>query len=149
MPLTIVRWDATLRCAPHILALSFQMKSSFTKENIYELITSLSGYENIEITEKGVAYDLVLSANGKSVCITWPYELGEVFLAYIEGSTTIFEDWFECMEEDEVNDFIEYIDTVTKRYLFNETRIKEKGLLLKNHELQYQSKEGWLNVLHP
>ena len=125
------------------------MKESFTKENIYSLISNLKGFERVNIIEKDVAYKLVVSSINKSVSITWPYELGEVFLDYIEDEIIIFQDWFDCLDSDEVKDFINYIDDVAKRYVFNETRIHRKCFIFRSNELQYYSKGEWLNVLHP
>lgn len=121
----------------------------FTKENIYSLISSFSGYEELAIKEDGVAYKLTVKGNGKSVTVSWPYELGEVFLDYTDGAEIIFQDWFECLSTDEVEDFTFYIDQVCKRFLCNETRVHEKGILFFSYELQYKANERWLNVLHP
>ena len=125
------------------------MKQSFTKENIHQLISNLRGFEGLDVSEDGVAYKLVLTEGEKSVCITWPTELGEVFLDYSSNNEVIFQDWFECLESDEVGDFIIYIEQVAKRYLHFETRIERKGMILKSNELQYKTNEQWFNVLHP
>ena len=125
------------------------MKPSFTKANIFQLISSLEGYDRKEILEEGVAYKLKLSHTQKMVEVTWPYELGEVFLDFYEDNQIIFQDWFECLESDEVNDFIEYIEEVTKRFLFNNSRVHKKGFLIKTNELQYLNNDEWLDVFHP
>lgn len=125
------------------------MKSSFTKNNIFKLISALDGYERKGIVEEGQAYTLTVFGKNKSVCLTWPNELGEIFLSYSENSEVIFEDWFECLESEEVDDFISYADDVCKRFIFNESRVKTVGFILRNEELQYKLDGIWRNVLHP
>ena len=124
------------------------MKKSFSKSNILKLISNLEGYENKEIEEFGEAYKLLLSHKNKKVEITWPYEIGEIFLDFFENDVVIFQDWFECMEADELTDFISYTDNVSKRFLFYKTRVKKKGFIFTSMQLQYQSKEEWRNILH-
>lgn len=59
----------------------------------------------------------------------------------------MFEDWFECLEQESLESFIEYIKVVSIRYLKNETRIKPKRLLFSREELQYFNGTGWNNAL--
>jgi len=126
------------------------MKNSFSKENIYKFLTSLEGYDNKEISESGVAYKVILHHVDKSVTVTWPYELGEVFLDFAQDEEIIFQDWFDCLDSDELKDFMVYLEAVTKRFLFNDFRITKVGkLFFKYSELQYYKESKWQNVLHP
>ena len=125
------------------------MKQSFTKENIHKLLSNLQGFESIEILQEGVAYRLTLSAGEKTILFQWRYELGEVFVEYLENEVAIFSDWFECLSSDELNDFVSYIELVARRYLYSSTRIFKNGFIFKTSVLQYQTNNGWLNVLHP
>ena len=124
------------------------MHKLFTKEEIFQLISDIHEFERVEISEKGVAYSLLLSNGNKAIEISWLYELTEVFLSYFQGSKLEFEDWFECLEQESLESFIEYIKLVSIRYLKNETRIKSKGLLFLRKELQYFNGGSWNNVLH-
>ena len=125
------------------------MHLEIPKEKIFQLISSIQNFENITISEEGVAYKLLLSSGKKAVEITWPYELGEVFLSYFQNEEIIFEDWFECLQKDETKDFVEYIELVAERFIKNETKIATKGFLLRRKELQYFSGGIWQNVLQP
>jgi hypothetical protein len=130
------------------MALSETMHKRFTKEEIFQLISNIHEFEKVEISEKGVAYSLLLSNGEKTIEISWPYEFTEVFLCYFQGTKSVFEDWFECLEQEPLESFIEYIKIVSIRYLKNETRIKSKGLLFLRKELQYFNGSSWNNVLH-
>jgi hypothetical protein len=125
------------------------MHLKISKEEIFQLISSIQNFENVAISEEGVAYKLLLSSGNKAVENTWPYELGEVFFSYFQNEEIIFEDWFECLEKDETKDFVEYIELVAERFIKNETKIATKGFLFRRNELQYFSGSIWQNVLHP
>lgn len=124
------------------------MHKLFTKEEVFQRISDMHELEKVEISENGVAYSLLLSNGNKAIEISWIYEPTEVFLSYFQGTKLVFEDWFECLEQESLESFIEYIKLVSIRYLKNETRVKSKGLLFFRKELQYFNSGTWNNVLH-
>ncbi len=126
------------------------MNHTFNKEGIHSFLQRLSARYPAEIVERGAAYDATYRRGGKSIVLTWPFELGEVFVCFEEGGSAIYEDWFECLESDDLPEFMEYVISIVVRYLESNTRLQEKGWWLwRRHTLEYLDGNSWRYILAP
>ena len=107
-----------------------------------ELKESLKEYSPTIIL-KYDAYTLNATKNTKSVSITWPYPLMEVYFDFIENNKKIMSESIEFYDNETQKEFSDYIVYLIKRYFTLSTRVETLGSLLKRKELQVKINNEW------
>ncbi len=120
----------------------------FLKEQIGKVIEQIATeYGPVRFNEEE-RYRLVFKQGSKEVELCWPYEIGEVFFAFVDGETT-YEDWCECFEEEDLDEFRDYLGLVISRFLDGKTRLRTKGLFWKSYHLEFCDGSQWQYILAP
>ena len=72
-------------------------------------------------------------------------------MTFYEGDeqTGIFQNWFECMEHERKDEFVEYARTVATRFLNHVSRVKKRGLVFRRSVLEIKTNDGWHDIFDP
>ena len=110
-----------------------------------ELTDALRGYP-ISVDWVNETYKLTARKGEKSVVVTWPYPLMEVYFDFIENDKETFSESVEFYEGESPSELCDYLTYVIKRFLNSPSRIETRGKLLKRSELQVSESGKWVSV---
>ena len=101
---------------------------------------------SVTIDMAGDAYKLDAQYESKSITVTWPYPLMEVFFDSSEGEKVFKSESIEFYDGEPVSELHDYVTYIIQNYLNHSTRIETIGSFLKRQELQINANGQWVNV---
>jgi len=110
-----------------------------------ELCSALKEF-SVQLSCSGEAYTLKAAISEKSIKVTWPLPLREVFFDFVENGKVIFSESVEFYENETQKEMREYLIYVVKRFLNLATRIESIGRFPKRTELQVKDSEKWSSI---
>ena len=124
----------------------------FSSDEVRAITHDLAARFGGEAKERQDSIEFAASHGPKKVCLDWPkYDLAEVWATFYEGDMTsgIYQDWFECMDEEDKTEFVSYIHELLERFFSQRTRVARRGFLLRRSVLEFESPTGWRDLLDP
>jgi hypothetical protein len=94
-----------------------------------ELLDFLDGYSS-NLSWENESYKLIVFKSEKTVEITWPYPINEVYFDFFENENKIFTEWVEFYADESLSEQCKHISYIAKRYLDLPCRIDTSGKLL-------------------
>ncbi len=100
----------------------------------------------VKINLADKAYQIETSNGNRSVVVTWPLPLQEVYFDFRENDEEVLSESVEFYEGETNSELSGYVVYITRRFLELPWRIKEKGRILKTKELQVDDGSEWRAV---
>jgi len=94
----------------------------------------------------GEAYTLKATKSQKTIEVTWPFPLMEVYFDFVENGNVAFSESIEFYENETQTDLRDYLVYVVQRFFNLPTRIETIGRFPKRTELQVKESEQWSNI---
>lgn len=110
-----------------------------------EIVESLKEY-SAAITCENQSYKVTVNNDIKSITITWPYPLMEVFFDFAANKEIIMSESIEFYENETGEDLCDYIIKITKRFFNLPVRVETLGKILKRKELQVYQNSEWCSI---
>ena len=110
-----------------------------------ELCLALKEF-SVQLSCSGETYTLKAAISEKSIKVTWPHPLMEVFFDFVEHGNVIFSESVEFYENETQNELRDYLIYVVKRFFNLPTRIESIGRFPKRKELQVKESEQWSSI---
>jgi hypothetical protein len=88
----------------------------------------------------------------KKIHVEWPkQDLTEIWMTFYEGNDDIgiYQNWFECMEQEDKAEFVEYARTLISRFFAHATRVRKRGWTFRRSILEIQTEKGWTDIFEP
>ena len=127
--------------------------SLFSTLEVQQITESIASDFSGSTTESEHSILVELRQGPKKVLIDWPkHDLSEMWMTFFEADeeTSIYQEWFECMEKEDKAEFVEYTRTVAARFLENPSRVRQRGpFFLRRSILEIATDNGWRDIFDP
>ncbi|MEM7503560.1 MAG: hypothetical protein AAF417_16025 [Pseudomonadota bacterium] len=135
-----------------LVGASLGFQQVFSTTEVQRIAQSIASDFGGSTTESADSISVDLRKGPKRIRVNWPkHDLAEVWMAFYEGDqeTGIYQDWFECMDNENKAEFVEYLRTIVARFFVNSSRVKRRGLVLRRSILEIETDSGWKDIFDP
>jgi len=119
----------------------------FSESEVKEIASDIASKYTGEFIEHPENITIKLCSGRKEIYIEWPkHDLAEVWMTFVQDGEDLYQDWFECMEAEDKQEFVQYVHSIPKRFFNQEVRVKRHGLILRRYVLESKQESGWGNI---
>lgn len=120
----------------------------FSTEEVASITKIIAKKYDGFIEEKEDSFGVKIVAADKQLYIDWPkHDLAEVWITFQKNGKELFQDWFECFENEDKAEFLEYITSIPEKFFNNEVRVNRYGLVFHRYVLEYKNGNEWRSIL--
>lgn len=120
----------------------------FSAEEVKSITKLIAKKYDGTIEEKEDSFGVKIVTLDKLLYIDWPkHDLAEVWITFQQNGKDFFRDWFECFEDEDKTEFVEYITSIPEKFFNSEVRVKRYGLTLNRYVLEYKNGNEWRSIL--
>jgi hypothetical protein len=120
----------------------------FSTEEVKSITEIIAKKYDGSLEDKEDSFGVKIVTSDKLLYIDWPkHDLAEVWITFQQNGKDLYQDWFECFENEDKTEFVEYITSIPEKFFNSEVRVKRYGLTLNRYVLEYKNGSEWRSIL--
>lgn len=119
----------------------------FSEDDVTKIANKLIEKYGGEHEDKPDVIIAKLEQGNKKLFVDWPkMDLPEVWMTFSENNKDLYQEWFECFENEDKDEFINYIFSISERFFNCDVRVKKEGLIFKRNIFEYSEGNQWKDI---